>query len=50
MSRITVSAVESGTGVTAEVHAQLKNAAGGSIPNWFATLGNDTDVDLPPVE
>ncbi|NPT59815.1 carboxymuconolactone decarboxylase family protein [Paraburkholderia elongata] len=38
MSRITVPAVESATGATAEVYAQVKNAAG-SIPNLFVALG-----------
>jgi AhpD family alkylhydroperoxidase len=38
MSRITVPAVESATGATAEVYAQVKKAAG-SIPNLFVALG-----------
>jgi uncharacterized peroxidase-related enzyme len=38
MSRITVPAVESATGATAEVYVQVKKAAG-SIPNLFAALG-----------
>ncbi|OZI62022.1 carboxymuconolactone decarboxylase family protein [Bordetella genomosp. 11] len=39
MSRIAIPAIESATGATAEVYAQVKKAAGGSIPNLFATLG-----------
>src|SRR5258708_293011 len=38
MSRITVPAVESATGATAEVYAEVKKAAG-SIPNLFVALG-----------
>ncbi|QCP54142.1 carboxymuconolactone decarboxylase family protein [Trinickia violacea] len=39
MSRITVPAIASATGATAEVYAQVKKGTGGSIPNLFATLG-----------
>jgi uncharacterized peroxidase-related enzyme len=39
MSRITVPAIASATGATAEVYAQVKKATGGSIPNLFAALG-----------
>ena len=38
MSRITVPAVESVNGTTAEVYAKVKEA-GGSIPNLFVALG-----------
>jgi uncharacterized peroxidase-related enzyme len=38
MSRITVPTVESATGATAEVYAQVKKAAG-TIPNLFVVLG-----------
>ncbi|MDW3683749.1 carboxymuconolactone decarboxylase family protein, partial [Cupriavidus sp. CV2] len=38
MSRITVPNVASATGATAEVYAQVKQAAG-SVPNLFVALG-----------
>jgi uncharacterized peroxidase-related enzyme len=38
MSRITVPAIESATGTTADVYARIK-AAVGSIPNLFVALG-----------
>src|SRR5260370_40717841 len=38
MSSITFPAVESATGATAEVYAQVKKSAGG-IPNLFVALG-----------
>ena len=38
MSRINVPAVESATGATAEVYAEVKKAAG-SVPNLFVALG-----------
>ncbi|MGF6756135.1 carboxymuconolactone decarboxylase family protein [Paraburkholderia sp. GAS334] len=38
MSRITVPAIESATGATAEVYAEVKKLAGG-VPNLFAALG-----------
>lgn len=38
MSRIPVPALESATGATAEVYAQIKKAAG-SVPNTFAAIG-----------
>jgi uncharacterized peroxidase-related enzyme len=38
MSRIHTPAIESATGATAEVYAQIKKAAGG-VPNTFATIG-----------
>ncbi|KAA0998723.1 hypothetical protein FVF58_43565 [Paraburkholderia panacisoli] len=38
MSRITVAAIESATGATAEVCAEVKKLAGG-VPNLFAALG-----------
>ncbi|MGF6782193.1 alkylhydroperoxidase family enzyme [Paraburkholderia sp. GAS334] len=38
MSRIGVPAVESATGATAEVYAEVKKAAG-SVPNLFVALG-----------
>jgi AhpD family alkylhydroperoxidase len=39
MSRIAIPAIESATGNTAEVYAQVKKIAGGSVPNLFAALG-----------
>jgi uncharacterized peroxidase-related enzyme len=39
MSRIDIPAIESATGNVAEVYAQVKKVAGGSIPNLFAALG-----------
>lgn len=38
MSRIAIPAIESATGATAEVYAQIKKAAG-SVPNTFAAIG-----------
>jgi hypothetical protein len=38
MSRIPVPAVESATGPTAELYAQIKQAAG-KVPNTFAVIG-----------
>lgn len=38
MSRINTPAIESATGATAEVYAQIKKAAG-SVPNTFAAIG-----------
>jgi uncharacterized peroxidase-related enzyme len=38
MSRIATPALETATGVTAEVYAQIKKAAG-SVPNTFAAIG-----------
>jgi uncharacterized peroxidase-related enzyme len=38
MSRIDIPTVESATGATAEVYAQIKKAAG-SVPNTFAAIG-----------
>ncbi|MCD0501652.1 carboxymuconolactone decarboxylase family protein [Bordetella petrii] len=39
MSRITIPAIESATGATADVYAQVRKVAGGSVPNLFAALG-----------
>jgi uncharacterized peroxidase-related enzyme len=38
MSRIVIPSIESATGATAEVYAQIKKAAG-SVPNTFAAIG-----------
>lgn len=40
MSRIAIPAIESATGPTADIYAQIKKATGGSIPNVYATLGH----------
>jgi AhpD family alkylhydroperoxidase len=40
MSRIAIPAIESATGATADVYAQVKKIAGGSVPNLFAALGH----------
>ncbi len=38
MSRIATPSVQSATGATAEVYAQIRKAAG-SVPNTFAAIG-----------
>ena len=38
MTRLATPAIQSATGLTAEVYAQIKKAAG-SVPNTFATIG-----------
>jgi hypothetical protein len=48
MSRISVPAVESATGATAEVYAEVKKAAG-SVPNLFVALGALTPQILKAV-
>jgi uncharacterized peroxidase-related enzyme len=40
MSRISIPALESATGATAEVYSQVRKVAGGSVPNLFAALGH----------
>jgi uncharacterized peroxidase-related enzyme len=39
MSRIAIPAIATATGATAEVYAQVKKIAGGSVPNLFGALG-----------
>lgn len=39
MSRIAIPAIESATGVTADVYAQVRKIAGGRVPNTYAALG-----------
>ncbi|WP_028220825.1 carboxymuconolactone decarboxylase family protein [Paraburkholderia oxyphila] len=39
MSRITIPTIETATGATADVYTQVRNVAGGSVPNLFAALG-----------
>ncbi|ARP83199.1 alkylhydroperoxidase [Bordetella genomosp. 8] len=45
MSRIAIPAVESATGATAELYAQIKKA-NGKLPNLYATLGHLTPASL----
>jgi uncharacterized peroxidase-related enzyme len=40
MSRIAIPAVTNATGATADVYAQVRKIAGGSVPNLFAALGH----------
>ncbi|WP_269506442.1 carboxymuconolactone decarboxylase family protein [Burkholderia sp. IMCC1007] len=40
MSRIAIPAVESATGATADVYAQVRKIAGGTVPNLFAAVGH----------
>jgi uncharacterized peroxidase-related enzyme len=40
MSRIAVPAIQSATGATADVYAQVRKVAGGGVPNLFAVLGH----------
>jgi alkylhydroperoxidase family enzyme len=40
MSRITIPAIETATGATADVYTQVRKAAGGTVPNLFAALGH----------
>jgi AhpD family alkylhydroperoxidase len=39
MSRIAIPAIESATGATADIYAQVKKTAGGRVPNTYAALG-----------
>jgi len=40
MSRIAIPAIESATGATADIYAQVKKIAGGRVPNTYAALGH----------
>jgi len=40
MSRITVPAVDTATGATAEVYTKVRKAAGGKLPNMYAAMGH----------
>jgi uncharacterized peroxidase-related enzyme len=40
MSRIAIPAITNATGATADVYAQVRKIAGGSVPNLFAALGH----------
>jgi uncharacterized peroxidase-related enzyme len=49
MSRITIPAIATATGATAEVYAQVKKIAGGSVPNLFAAVGHLAPATLAAV-
>jgi len=49
MSRIAIPAIESATGATADVYAQVKKIAGGSVPNLYAALGHLAPATLGAV-
>lgn len=49
MSRITFPAIATATGATAEVYAQVKKIAGGTVPNLFATVGHVAPETLSAV-
>lgn len=49
MSRIAIPAVESATGATAELYAQVKKIAGGRVPNTYAALGHLIPASLAAV-
>jgi uncharacterized peroxidase-related enzyme len=49
MSRITVPAIATATGATAEVYAQVKKIAGGTVPNLFAAVGHVSPATLAAV-
>jgi uncharacterized peroxidase-related enzyme len=49
MSRISVPSINSATGATAEIYAQVKKVAGGSVPNMFAALGHLAPASLSAV-
>src|ERR1700735_1574915 len=49
MSRITVPNVTSATGATAEVYAQVRKIAGGSVPTLSAAVGHVAPATLSAV-
>ena len=49
MSRIAIPAIASATGATADVYAQVRKVAGGSVPNLFAALGHLAPASLSAV-
>jgi uncharacterized peroxidase-related enzyme len=49
MSRIAIPALESATGATADVYAQVRKIAGGGVPNLFAALGHLAPATLAAV-
>lgn len=46
MSRIAIPAIESATGATADIYAQVRKIAGGRVPNTFAALGHLAPASL----
>ncbi|QQX89083.1 carboxymuconolactone decarboxylase family protein (plasmid) [Cupriavidus necator] len=46
MSRIAIPAIESATGATADIYAQVKKIAGGRVPNTYAALGHLAPASL----
>lgn len=49
MSRIAIPALASATGATADVYAQVRKIAGGTVPNLFAALGHLAPATLAAV-
>ncbi|MCR4470029.1 carboxymuconolactone decarboxylase family protein [Burkholderia sp. SCN-KJ] len=49
MGRITIPAIESATGATADIYAKVKKIAGGRVPNTYAALGYLVPVPLAAV-
>jgi uncharacterized peroxidase-related enzyme len=49
MSRISIPALASATGATADVYAQVRKIAGGTVPNLFAALGHLAPATLTAV-
>jgi AhpD family alkylhydroperoxidase len=49
MSRIVIPAIESATGATADVYAQVRKIAGGRVPNTYAALGYLAPASLAAV-
>lgn len=49
MSRIAIPAIESATGATADIYAQVKKIAGGRVPNTYAALGYLVPASLAAV-
>lgn len=49
MSRIDIPSIQTATGATAEVYAQVRKIAGGTVPNLFAALGHVAPASLAAV-
>jgi AhpD family alkylhydroperoxidase len=49
MARIAIPAIESATGATADIYAQVKKIAGGRVPNTYAALGHLVPASLAAV-
>jgi len=49
MSRIAIPAIESATGATAGIYADVRKIAGGGVPNLFAALGHLAPAQLAAV-